>query len=130
MIAPEFEVAEDKAILSRVYEGMRVYDRRGSKIGSVEYVYLGDVHEAIAAGGREAAPGGHHLSLIAEYARDVALPERVADPLREQLLRQGFLKITGTGLFGADRYVLPSQIGDVSAGRVTLRVSRRELAKP
>jgi hypothetical protein len=53
----------------------------------------------------------------------------VPETLRERLLRQGFLRIDSTGLFAADRYVMPDQIADVSEGRITLRVTHDELIK-
>jgi hypothetical protein len=133
MIIPEFGVAEDNCVLSQVYEGMRVYDWRGNKIGTVEYVYRGDLYAARDAGSHglanHATLGNHNSSLIAQLVRDIALPEQVSAVLREQLLRHGFLKINCTGLLRASRYVVPSQIDYVSGDGVILRVSRRELAK-
>jgi hypothetical protein len=37
------ESGQDSLILSQVYEGMAVYDVNGRKIGTVEYVYLGEL---------------------------------------------------------------------------------------
>jgi hypothetical protein len=62
-------------------------------------------------------------------ARAIFPSDQVPETLRERLLRQGFLRIDSTGLFAADRYVMPDQIADVSEGRITLRVTRDELIK-
>ena len=134
MAEPEFQVGEANRLLTQVYEGTTVYSRTGGKIGTVEYVYLGELAEASDGHDQElASPSalrGGESSLIGEFARDVVLTEQISDVLRDRLLRHGLLRINSTGLFAADRYVMPDQISSVSADRVTLRVSRNELLKP
>jgi hypothetical protein len=133
MPGPRFEFGQANQILTQVYEGMKVFDEAGDKIGTVEYVYLGDLAEAADEydQGDESPSifGDHESSLIEEFARDVALGEQVRNPWREQLLRHGFLRINRTGLFAADRYATPDQIASVSDDHVTLRVRRGELFK-
>jgi hypothetical protein len=128
-----FDSGQGHPLLRQIYEGMRVYDRTAGKIGTVEYVYLGELTDADDEHGqRPATPsviGSHERSLIEDFARDVALTDHVPDPLREQLLRHGFIRINSAGLFTADRYAKPEQIASVSDDGVTLRVSRDELIK-
>jgi hypothetical protein len=47
-----FEPHEGNRMLTRIYEGMTVYDRASEKIGTVEHVYFGEVsREADKRGG-------------------------------------------------------------------------------
>jgi hypothetical protein len=121
------------SLLTQIYEGMTVYDRTGQKIGTVERVYFGAVsQEADTHGGgptTAAPPGAYESSLIEDFARAIFPADQVPEPLRQRLLRHGFIRIDSTGLFAADRYVMPDQIADVSEDRVTLRVTRDELIK-
>jgi hypothetical protein len=128
-----FDGGQDSRILTQVYEGMDVYDRTGDKIGTVEYIYLGAVSEEAdkyGAGPATASErGSREISLIEDFAKVFSAEDRVPEPLRERLRRHGFMRIDSTGLFAADRYVMPDQIADVSGDRVTLRVTQDELIK-
>jgi len=112
---------------------MTVYDRTDQKIGTVERVHFGAVsQEAATHGGgpaTTASPGAHESSLIGDFAKAIFPADEVPEPLRQRLLRYGFIRIDSTGLFAADRYVTPDQIAGVSEDRVTLRVTRDELIK-
>jgi len=134
MAEPECQAGEANCLLTQVYEGTTVYSRMGEKIGTVEYVYLGELAEAADGHDQELAYpsvlGGGASSLIGEFARDVVLTEQIPAVLRDRLLRHGLLRINSTGLFAAARYVTPDQIASVSPDRVTLRVSRNELLRP
>jgi hypothetical protein len=127
------EQPHNSSILTQIYEGMTVHDRTGQKIGTVEHVYFGAVsQEADTRGGgptTAASPGGHESSLIEDFAKAFAPGDQVAEPLRQRLLRHGFIRIDSSGLFAADRYVTPGQIAGVAEDRVTLRVARDELIK-
>jgi hypothetical protein len=127
------EQPHKSSLLTQIYEGMTVYDRTDQKIGTVERVYFGAVsQEADTHGGgptTAAPPGAHESSLIEDFATAIFPADQVPEPLRQRLLRHGFIRIDSTGLFAADRYVMPDQIADVSEDRVTLRVTRDELIK-
>jgi hypothetical protein len=128
-----FEQQHGNRILTQIYEGMTVYDRAGDKIGTVEHVYLGGVSEEAdkRGGGPETVPslGRGESSLIEDFAQAIFPSDQLPETLRQRLLRHGFIRIDSTGLFAADRYVMPDQIADVSDDRVTLRVTRDELIK-
>jgi hypothetical protein len=127
------EQPHKSSILTQIYEGMTVYDRTDQKIGTVEHVYFGAAsQEADTHGGgptTAASPGGYESSLLEDFAKAIAAGDEMPEPLRQRLLRHGFIRIDSTGLFAADRYVMPDQIADVSEDRVTLRVTRDELIK-
>jgi hypothetical protein len=130
---PLFGSGQADGVLSQVYEGMNVYDRTGRKVGTVEYVYLGDVidlddehsQEQITPSVRDT----REVSFIEDFARAIVIPEQVSDTLRQHLLRLGFIRINSIGLFTPDRYALPDQIASVFDGRVILRVDRDELIR-
>jgi hypothetical protein len=123
----------NSSILTQIYEGMTVHDRTGQKIGTVEHVYFGAVSQEAdtrGAGPTTApSPGGHESSLIKDFAKAIAAGDEMPEPLRQRLLRHGFIRIDSSGLFAADRNVMPEQIEDVSDGRIRLRVTRDELIK-
>jgi len=127
------EEGKGSRLLAQVYEGMNVYDRTGGKIGTVEYVYLGAVGEDADTYGvgpaTASGTGGRESSLIEDFAQAFSPGDHIPETLRNRLQRHGFLRINSTGLFAADRYVMPDQIADVSGDRVSLRVTRDELIK-
>jgi len=133
MAGPQFESGQISRILQQIDAGMPVYDQRGDKIGTVEYVYLGELTEV----DEQYGPGesssslvdGSEGSLIEEFARAIVLTEQIPDLWRERLLSHGFIRISSTGLFTANRYVMPAQIARVSDNRIMLCVSRDSLIK-
>jgi hypothetical protein len=128
-----FEQQHGSRLLTQIYEGMTVYDSDGEKIGTVEHVYFGEVsQEADKRGaGPETAtsPERGESWLIEDVVKAIFPGDRVPEPLRQRLLRHGFIRIDSTGLFAADRYVMPDQIAALSDDRVTLRVTREQLIK-
>jgi hypothetical protein len=111
---------------------MAVYDQTGNKIGTVEYVYLGELTEPDEEFGQEQLAStleSSDGSLIEDFARAIVLTEQVSDTLRERLLCHGFMRINSTGFFSADRYVMPTQIASVADDRIMLCVSREKLIK-
>lgn len=116
--------------LSRISEGMRVYDRLHHEIGKVEYVKMSDDDPStpeVEASEPERRP--QRDSLIDNIAEVFAPADQIPDELRDRLLQQGFIRIDSAGLFSADRYVMPDQIMSVSGDAVTLNVSKDELVK-
>jgi hypothetical protein len=132
MAEPRFESGQVSRILLQVYEGMPVHDQTGSKIGTVEYVYLGELSEPdeeFGQGQLSATLESSEGSLIEDFAKAIVLTEQVSDALRERFLCHGFMRINSTGFFSADRYVMPTQIASVADDRVMLCVSREKLIK-
>ena len=133
MVQQAFDREEGSRILSRVREGMPVYDRTNHKIGTVEELYLGAVSEKANEQGRGAAtapdPNTRPDNIASDIAEALTGNENIPEELRSRLLREGYIRLNATGLFAADRYILPDQIGLVSSEGVTLRVTRDELIK-
>ena len=112
-----------------IQEGMTVVDLAGEKVGKVEYVQFGDPEAATTEGNDLERPAG---GFVGEAAMAVFGDERepdVTEPLRSQLLRYGFIKVDGPGLFAKDRYVRADLVGNVSDDIVTLKVSKDELPR-
>jgi hypothetical protein len=133
MPGPQYESEQVDPILLQIDEGMTVYDQTGHLIGRVAYVYLGEVAESpepFGYNGREpSVPTGSEKFLIEEFAEAILLTEQISDLWRERLLSYGFIRISGSALFGSDHYVLPSQIAGVAEDCVLLCADRGELLK-
>ncbi len=111
--------------IEQVHEGMHVVDWKGRRLGTVEYVQMGNPEAVTTAGNELSEPG-----LIGEIAMAAFGDERepdVPEPKRSQLLRYGFVKIDGPGLFGHDRYVRSDRIAAVSDRTVILAVKKSQL---
>jgi sporulation protein YlmC with PRC-barrel domain len=114
-------------LLSRIYEGMEVYDSDGEKIGKVERVQFGQ--EDTSKPGVESATvssTGERDTLFDNLAEVFTDPDAVPEELRARLLRYGYIKID-TGLLKSDRYVESTQIAGVVEDHVNLHVTRDEL---
>jgi hypothetical protein len=96
-------------------------------------VYLGAVTEEEEERGLGPAtvssPEKSEHSLIEDFMNAVSPHDPVPDPLRQRLLRHGFIRINTSGLFAADRYAMPDQIASVADDRITLHVMREDLMK-
>jgi hypothetical protein len=133
MPGAQFESEQVDPMLVRICEGMAVDDQTGRMIGTVAYVYLGEVAESPELcgyyEGTSSVLAGSEELLIEEFAKAILLTEQIPDLWREQLLSYGFIRIKGSGLFSSDRYALPSQIAGVAEDCVLLCVDRDELLK-
>lgn len=108
MVAQPFGSGNE--LLSRVTEGMEVFDASGDKIGNVKMVYL----------------GGEDLADV-EMSRDSVLFD-VPEVLRSRLAAAGFIEI-GTGLFHSNRYATGDQVSGVNADGVHLATGKDDLAR-
>ena len=110
-------------LIQRVYEGMRVVDADGKDIGKVEMVKMGDP-EAITTQGNEVGTVSGFVPLDNEYNE----PE-VPQPIRDDLLRYGFIKVDGPGLFDTDRYFRADVITSVEGDCVCIGLPEARLAR-
>ncbi len=118
--------------LEQIREGMKVVDSGDHEIGKVDWVRLSDddpatpeTEAADVAGSEDRAEPETLLEGIADAFRSDDLPEEI----RVRLLQNGFIRLDASGLFAADRYILPGQIAGVSGDAVRLNVSKDELVK-
>lgn len=119
-------------LLSKIQNGMKVYDQSQSEIGTVEYVQFGD-EDPLKPTSRAVTPGQvgerNRAEWLMESVLDVFSPDNLPETLRQRLLLYGFVRLDGPGLFDADRYIFPNQIQSVDGQRVTLNVSKNELTQ-
>lgn len=109
--------------------GMKVFDSELHEIGTVDDLKY---PENATAPGIEPATAG-----IADV-RDATLTgavaeafgrEEVPEPLRSQLLRDGYVHLDSIGFFASDRYILPEQIARMVPEGIQLNVTRDALIK-
>ena len=103
-------------VIEMVQNGMHVFDSTGRDVGEVEYVQFGDP-EAMTTRGNEASAEGLIGGIVASVKGSE--PD-VPQPIKDRLLRWGFVKIDGPGLTDTDRYVRADRIVGVDGDRVVL----------
>ena len=113
------------APIELVREGMDVIDAAGKKIGKVEALKMGDP-EAATTQGEEVDTGGLIGNVARAFWPNETEPD-VPEPLRAQLVRYGFIKVDGEGLFDTDRYVRADLIDGVTEDQVRLKVTKAQL---
>ncbi len=119
-------------LLNQIHEKMRVYDRDNNDIGMVDRVYLGAASDQAYEHGEGPATADNPDYSQNRLYRDVAQvfePDNLPEELRERLTQRGFVRIAGSGILAADRYILPEQIDRVADNHVYLNVLRKELIK-
>jgi hypothetical protein len=117
-------------MLSKIHKGMTVYDQSQTEIGTVELVQYGEEDPL--------KPRAHTTSYgmtpeqgewLLESNRDVFGTDQLPDLLRDRLLLYGFIRLNGPGLYDTERYILPKQIQSIDGNRITLNISKNELAQ-
>lgn len=120
-------------LLSRVREGMTVYDRDNREVGTVKSVSMGggndpaEVRRQSRDAGNE--PGGVEETFTGNLFDAFTPTDGVPDELRLKLEREGYVEIDSAGLLAADRYATPDQIAEVTSDGVILSTSRDQLPK-
>ncbi|QYC42443.1 hypothetical protein Nocox_24200 [Nonomuraea coxensis DSM 45129] len=112
--------------ISQVHTGMKVVDRDGKEIGTVELVKMGDP-QAVTTDGQKPERGPGFVPVLSDVFRDAepGLPPVLA----ARLLRTGFVKVDGRGLFARDLYVAPEQVARIEDNVVHLSTDGDSLAK-
>lgn len=109
--------------LHHVRTGMRVVDASGEEVGTVDDLKMGDPG-AVTAAGQTSGQGDP----ISEVAADLTGREPDVPPQQaERMLREGYLKVDGKGLFSTDFYARAEQVARVEGDTVHLGVGRDEL---
>ncbi len=125
------QTSRENEILSRVREGMAVYDVNRNHIGVVETLYFGEgTREQLERGEGPATPTGPYQpenNLVYDIAR-VFDSDNVPPSIRARLRQAGFIRLDADGFFAADRYIMSDQIAQVD-DHVHLNVTRDSLIK-
>lgn len=116
-------------VLEHVREGMTVYDRSNERVGTVNYVKIGD--EDPNTPQTEAARPARDMSVnpLEQAIADVFDPAELPAEVRAHLLLEGFIRVETGILFGRDRFVPAHQVVRVEGDNVYLNVNADELAK-
>jgi hypothetical protein len=112
-------------MLSRVEEGMKVYDNQGSEVGTVEFVHFAEA-SGMSGAGAASTPSEPAESGLMDILGKVFGSDDLPEELRERLLMHGFIKMDSARLFGADRYIMFDQISKVEEDGVHLKVADSE----
>ena len=114
----------------RIEIGMKVFDSEHHEIGRVdglkypENAIAPDVEPA-TVDGADSPEDNTIVNAVAEaFGR-----EDVPEPLRSQLLRDGYIHLDAKGIFAHDRYILPEQIARVDSEGIQLNVTKDALIK-
>lgn len=119
-------------VLRTIHEGMKVVDARNHEIGHVDWVQYGNDDPSTPAAEASSIDGMEEpvADTIGQRVIDAfRIEDDMPAEIRERLLMQGFVRIDAEGIFAADRYVLPDQIGSVSGDTLTLKVEKSQLVK-
>jgi hypothetical protein len=112
--------------LSRVEEGMPVYDHEDNKIGTVKSIRMGDENPEtpeVETNQPNRMPFNGLDALIVDIF--TASKEDLDPELQTRLLRHGYIRIDS--FLNAPRFVMAEQIQIVSDDRVVLNVSEDDL---
>ncbi|MCK2215831.1 hypothetical protein MF672_018820 [Actinomadura sp. ATCC 31491] len=112
--------------ISQVHTGMKVVDRDGKEVGTVELVKMGDP-QAATTEGQEPERGRGFVPVLSDVFRD-AEPD-LPPALAARLMRTGFVKVDARGLFARDLYVAPEQVARIEENVVHLSADGASLAK-
>jgi hypothetical protein len=100
-----------------VRSGMQVVDAAGEELGTVEDFKMGDEQAATAEGQTTGRDGGLLEGVAYTFARD---DREMSDEQRQRLLRIGYIKVDGAGLFGGHFYIAADRIDRVEGDTVHL----------
>lgn len=131
--------------ITMVREKMKVVDANGEELGKVDQIKMGDPAAATTAGedldstaggdvvvgapvGGLGGSGGVGLAGGATGIFGGGDDPAVAEPMRSELLRMGYVKVDGKGWFDTDHYARADQIASVANDTVTLSVGKDALA--
>ena len=112
-------------MLNKIEEGMSVYDSKGEKVGTVEFIHFSEADESRTPGAASSPSDLPHRPFPVDILGKIFGTDDLPKEMKERLLMKGFIKMDSAHLFGSDRYVMFDQIAKVSDG-VHLRVEDSE----
>lgn len=115
--------------IEQVREGMTVVDAAGEKLGTVEYVQMGDPDAATTRGTEQTSLGQQLPKSVISGATEPFFNDEpeLPEPLRRQLIHSGFIKVDRPGFGGKDRYFRSDAIQEVVNDTVRLKVHKDQL---
>lgn len=109
-------------LIEQVQDGMVVFDVEGKRMGTVEYVKMGDPEALTTRGNEPSIVNG--VMPMSDESDEPQVPE----PLRSDLVRVGFIKIDGENLFDTDRYFRADLVDRIEDGHVYMKLPAERAA--
>jgi hypothetical protein len=115
----------------QIQVGMKVFDSEHHEIGRIDGLKYPENQTApgVEPATVDAADNAPDNNRLVEAVAEAFGREDVPEPLRSQLLRDGYLHLDTKGLFAKDRYILPEQIARLTADGIQLNVTKDALIK-
>jgi hypothetical protein len=115
----------------QIQVGMKVFDSELHEIGKVDGLKFPENQVApnVEPATVDAADDVQDENTIIEAVAEAFGSEDVPEPLRSQLLRDGYVHLDTKGVFARDRYILPEQIARLDADGIQLNVTKDALIK-
>jgi hypothetical protein len=108
--------------------GMKVFDSERHEIGKIDDLKYPENATAPDVEPATAPPTLRDEALVDTVAEAFGR-EDVPEPLRSQLLRDGYIHLDAKGFFAAGRYILPEQIARMVPDGIQLNVTKDALIK-
>lgn len=120
------------SIINQIQIGFRVIDSNGDDIGTVRELKDADANAEITALTEEQASintDAREPGLLGAFTANdgVDLEPRVEQPMHDELLRIGYIRIDTKGWFSHDRYASSKEIASVEGETVHLNVPKDQL---
>jgi hypothetical protein len=121
--------------LSQAKEGTNVYDSGGELIGTVSEVFFAASDEydpntvLVPVGGTQSQTAGGDIGTVGGTGGARDFENELSPEVRSSLLRQGYIKAKGGGVFGPVWYITPDQIASLDNDRITLNVAGSEVIR-
>jgi hypothetical protein len=115
----------------QIQVGMKVFDSEHHVIGKVDGLKFPENQTApgVEPATLDAADDDREDNTIVGAVAEAFGREDVPEPLRSQLLRDGYVHLDTKGLFAHDRYILPEQIARMTPEGIQLNVTKDALIK-
>jgi hypothetical protein len=115
----------------QIQVGMKVFDSELHEIGRIDGLKYPEnqIAPEVEPATVDAADNATDNNTLVEAVAEAFGREDVPEPLRSQLLRDGYVHLDTKGLFARDRYILPEQIARLTAEGIQLNVTKDALIK-
>lgn len=117
--------------VTRIKEGMTVYNKSGDKIGTVDYVQFGD--EDPNKTGVETVTAMNtaydNTTNIVKSLADILVNEgdHIPQELRDRLNRSGYIRLNSSGFFESDYYIPLNTVTGVMGENIHIGTTKDEL---
>ena len=114
-----------------IHTGMTVYDSQRHKIGKVDDFKFSEnaIEPDIEPADIDGTDKRNNRETILGAVAEAFGAEEIPMPLRDRLLREGYIRLDTKGLLAKDRFILPSQIASAAGDEINLNVVKADLIK-